>query len=68
MDSEDVFDLHRMVESLARSEVESVGFQFAESSDALRNPNDDRSMIVFDSDIKGQTDRFVLSFVKPLNN
>ncbi len=68
MDSEDVFDLHRMVESLARSEVESVGFQFGESSDALRNPNDDRSMIVFDSDIKGQTDRFVLSFVKPLNN
>lgn len=65
MESEEVFDLHRMVEALARSEVESVGFRFVESSDALRNPNDDRSMIVFDSDIKGRTDRFVLSFEKP---
>lgn len=67
MESEEVFDLHRMVESLARSEVESVGFRLIESSVALRNPNDDRSMIVFDSDIKGQTDRFVLSFEKPAN-
>ena len=65
--SEEVFDLHRMVEAMARSEVESVGFRFKESSDALRNPIDDRSMIVFDSDIKGQTDRFVLSFEKPAN-
>lgn len=67
MGNEDVFDLHRMVESRARSEVQSVGFRFVESSDALRNPSDDRSMIVFDSDIKGQTDRFVLSFEKPTN-
>lgn len=65
MESEEVFDLHRMVEAMARSEVESVGFRLKESSDALRNPKDDRSMIVFDSDIKGQTDRFVLSFEKP---
>lgn len=65
MESEEVFDLHRMNEALAHSEVESVGFRFVESSDALRNPKDDRSMIVFDSDIKGQTDRFVLSFEKP---
>lgn len=65
MQSEEVFDLHRMVESFARSEVESVGFQFVESSDALRNPEDDRSMIVFDSDVQGKTDRYVLSFEKP---
>ena len=67
MESEEVFDLHRMFESLARSEAVSAGFRFVESSDALRNPKDDRSMIVFDSDIKGQTDRFVLSFEKPAN-
>jgi len=54
-----------MVEAMARSEVESVGFRFIESSDALRNTKDDRSMIVFDSEIKGQTDRFILSFEKP---
>jgi len=67
MESEEVFDLHRMVEAMARSELESVGFRLVESSAALRNPKDDRSMIVFDSDIKGQTDRFVLSFEKPSN-
>jgi predicted methyltransferase len=67
MESEEVFDLHRMIEVRARNEVENVGFHFIESSDALRNPKDDRSMIVFDSDIKGQTDRFVLSFEKPSN-
>ena len=67
MQEEEVFDLHRMVEAKARSEVEGVGFRLVESSDALRNPKDDRSMIVFDSDIKGQTDRFVLSFEKPSN-
>lgn len=67
MGREDVFDLHRMVESLARSEVENAGFRLVESTDALRNPDDDLSMIVFDSDIKGQTDRFVLSFEKPLD-
>lgn len=65
MESEAVFDLHRMVEAYARSELESVGFRLVESSDALRNADDDRSMIVFDSDIQGQTDRFVLSFQKP---
>ena len=67
MGSEQVFDLHRMVEAMARSELESVGFRLLESSAALRNSKDDRSMIVFDSDIKGQTDRFVLSFEKPSN-
>lgn len=67
MESEAVFDLHRMVESFARSEIEGAGFRFVESSDALRNPEDDHSMIVFDSDIQGRTDRFVLSFEKPAN-
>jgi predicted methyltransferase len=66
MEEEDVFDLHRMLESRARSEIESVGFRLVEYSDALRNLHDDRSMIVFDSDIKGKTDRFVLSFEKPV--
>ena len=66
MESEKVFDLHRMIESLARSEIESVGFQLVETSDALQNPEDDLSMIVFDSDIQGKTSRFVLSFEKPV--
>jgi len=65
MEGEQVFDLHRMMESRALSEVQSVGFRLVESTDSLRNSKDDLSMIVFDSDIKGQTDRFVLSFEKP---
>jgi len=67
MESEAIFDLHRMSEAFARSEIESVGFRLMESSDALRNPEDDHSRIVFDSDIQGRTDRFVLSFEKPTN-
>lgn len=67
MESEAVFDLHRMVETYARSEITRIGFELKESSAALRNPEDDRSMIVFDSDVQGKTDRFVLSFEKPSN-
>jgi predicted methyltransferase len=63
--ADDAFELHRMHECFARTEIESRGFRFVESSDALRNPADDRSMIVFDSDVQGRTDRFVLAFEKP---
>ena len=61
----DALELHRIHESFVKSEIEGFGFRFVESSDALRNPDDDRTMIVFDSDVKGKTDRFVLVFEKP---
>jgi predicted methyltransferase len=60
-------ELHRIHESFARSEIERYGFHFLRASKALRNPADDHSMIVFDSDIKGNTDRFVLVFEKPVD-
>ncbi len=63
-DNETVSELHRIIESFARSEIEKHGFQFVSSPDVLRNPNDDRSMIVFDLPIQGKTDRFVLVFEK----
>jgi predicted methyltransferase len=63
--SETVFDLHRMAESFAKSEIERYGFRLVATSNALRNPNDDHTMIVFDLDIQGKTDRFVLAFEKP---
>lgn len=63
-DNDTVADLHRIIESFARQEIEQRGFRFVTSSDALRNPDDDHSMIVFDLPIRGKTDRFVLVFEK----
>ena len=67
LEHETVLDLHRIDEEFARTEIENYGFQLVATSDALRNPTDDRSMIVFDSDIQGKTDRFVLAFEKPMH-
>ncbi|MBM87502.1 MAG: hypothetical protein CMQ41_03930 [Gammaproteobacteria bacterium] len=66
MEHEMVADLHRIKEDFVRSEIETAGFKFIESSDALRNPEDDRTMIVFDLDVQGKTDRFVFAFEKPI--
>jgi len=66
LEHETILDLHRIDEEFAKTEIESYGFKLATTSDALRNLNDDRSMIVFDSDIQGKTDRFVLVFEKSL--
>ncbi len=64
-DMDDALELHRIHESFVKSDIEAYGFQYVGSCDVLRNPDDDRSMIVFDSDIRGKTDRFVLVFEKP---
>ena len=64
-DNETVSELHRIMETFVREEIEKQGFQFLSSTDSLRNGEDDRSMIVFDLDVQGKTDRFVLTFEKP---
>lgn len=56
--------VHRIDEQLVREEAEGNGFKFVASSDALRNPDDDYSKMVFDKSVRGTTDRFVLLFVK----
>jgi predicted methyltransferase len=56
-------DLHRIDSDFARRDIESAGFVFDGESSALRNPNDDRSMVVFDERIRRRTDRFVYRFV-----
>lgn len=62
----DVTDtLHRIREDLVREEVESAGFVFVESSDALRNSSDPLDVNVFDDAIRGNTDQFILKFRKP---
>ena len=68
MDLETLTDLHRIEESFVRQEIESAGFEFVESSEALRNPADDGSLIVFDLDVQGKTDRFIFAFEKPQIN
>jgi predicted methyltransferase len=56
--------VHRIAEEFTRQEVESNGFHFVASSDALRNPDDDYSKVVFDKAVRGTTDRFVMLFAK----
>ena len=57
-------ELHRIEEAFARADFERAGFRFVGSSDALRNKNDARTLNVFDPQIRGATDRFVLVFEK----
>ena len=57
-------EIHRIDENFARQDIESNGFRLVKASDALRNPDDDRSKNVFDKSIRGKTDRFVLLFEK----
>lgn len=56
--------LHRIEEAFAVQDIESNGFRLAATSDALRNPGDDRTRIVFDPEFRGKTDRFILLFEK----
>ncbi len=65
MELEATTDLHRIDEAFLKSELEGNGFRYLHSESALRNPDDDRTRIVFDEDLQGRTDRFVLVFEKP---
>jgi len=56
---------HRIDEAIVRSTVEAAGFVFDSESSILRNPEDDRTILVFDESIRRRTDRFVLLFRKP---
>ena len=56
---------HRIDEALVKSQVEAAGFKFEGESAALRNPKDDRKSSVFDKNIQGHPDQFLLKFRKP---
>ena len=56
---------HRIDEDFVKHEVESVGFKLVGESDALRNPADDHTKLVFDPSLRGHTDQFILKFRKP---
>jgi len=61
--------LHRIEESMLRSEIESSGFTLVREGDFLRNPADARDWNDSPSSAgerRGMSDRFVLAFEKPL--
>jgi predicted methyltransferase len=55
--------LHRIDEKFLVDEIQKSGFKLAAASSALRHPDDDRTWMVFKK--RGETDRFMLKFVKP---
>ena len=57
--------LHRIDPAIVRREVEAAGFRFDGQSNALAQPSDPKTAIVFDPGIRGKTDKFVMRFRKP---
>lgn len=61
----DTNTLHRIDPAVVKQEVESVGFVFGGSSDALLNPKDPLTLRTFDKTIRGHTSQFIYRFRKP---
>ncbi|MEO5938416.1 MAG: methyltransferase [Sphingomonas sp.] len=58
--------LHRIEKAQVIREVTSVGFKLVDEGTFLRRPTDDHTLPIFDKKVRGQTDQYVLKFVKPL--
>jgi predicted methyltransferase len=56
---------HRIDPKVVEADFKRAGFVLAGTSDILRNPADDHSLLVFDPKIRGRTDRFIFKFKKP---
>lgn len=62
--------LHRIEERVVKDEILAAGFQLEAEADFLRNPEDTRDWSASPStagERRGESDRFVLRFVKPLD-
>lgn len=60
--------LHRVEESAVKAEILAAGFEFVDSADFLRNPDDKRDWNAAPraaGERRGKSDRFVLKFKKP---
>jgi predicted methyltransferase len=57
--------LHRIDAAVVKKDLVAAGFKFVGESDALRNPADDRTKLVFDPSVRGKTDQFVYVFQRP---
>jgi predicted methyltransferase len=56
---------HRIDPNVVKTDFKRAGFVLVKSSDMLRNPADDHTLLVFDPKIRGHTDRMVFEFRKP---
>ena len=56
---------HRIDPEVVKADFKRAGFVLAGSSELLRNPADDHSLLVFDPKVAGHTDRFIFKFKKP---
>jgi len=57
--------VHRIDPAIVIAGMQAAGFSLEAQSDMLRNPDDDYEKIVFDPELRGKTDRFVMRFRKP---
>ena len=57
--------LHRIKVSTVKKEAEAAGFRLVAEGDALHHPGDDGTKRVFENDIRGKTNQFMLKFQKP---
>ena len=56
---------HRIDAAVVKKDMAAAGFRFVGESNALRNPADDRTKLVFDPSVRGKTDQFVYVFQRP---
>jgi predicted methyltransferase len=63
--SRDTNTLHRIDEETVKQEVTAAGFKLVGESEILRNKSDPHTAKVFDPEIRGHTDQFMLKFQKP---
>jgi predicted methyltransferase len=56
--------LHRIEEAKVIETALAAGYRLEATSDVLRNPDDDRTLFVFDPSLQRNTDRFVLKLRK----
>jgi predicted methyltransferase len=56
--------VHRIDPAIVIADMEAAGFTCETESDLLRNLNDDYGKNVFDPEVRGKTDRFILRFRK----
>ncbi len=63
--SRDTNTLHRIDEKTVKQEVTAAGFKLVAESKILRNQSDPHTAKVFDPEVRGHTDQFMLRFKKP---
>ena len=57
--------LHRVKESTVKKEVEAAGFKLVAEGHDLNYSSDDGTKRVFEADVRGKTNQFMLKFQKP---